>query len=326
MPSPRDPAGARTPSAGEAPAGEGDAPTTPATTPAARAAGARCPRCGQLPEPGVDPANCARCGTPRRVAGAAPASPAAPSPAARALQRTVAVPGGFLRGLEGAVRGAIFVTEHPLLWLWILVPLLINAATFGALVLFGWKTLAPLLPDFALQDWGWFDFARLAVAPVLDVLLGLVLVLASLIVTLLVSGVVNAPFYDLLSEKVESAALRRPDPGRPWAAFLGDMLHALGAALALALRQVAIMALLFLLSFTAVGAPLFVAAGFFFTGFALMDVTLARKRYTARQRMAWARRHWSLLMGLGLPVNLIPPLQPFGIVGATLLYLVLDKE
>jgi hypothetical protein len=32
------------------------------------------------------------------------------------------------------------------------------------------------------------------------------------------------------------------------------------------------------------------------------------------------------MLGLGLPVAIIPPLQPFGIVGATLLYLVDDGK
>jgi uncharacterized protein involved in cysteine biosynthesis len=137
----------------------------------------------------------------------------------------------------------------------------------------------------------------------------------------MVAGIVNAPFYDLLSEAVENLALGRKDPGRPWSAFLADSWFALAAALSLVWRQALVLAALWLLSFTAVGAPLFVAAGFYYTGFALIDVTLARKRYPARERRAWARRHGLALLGLGLPVAIIPPLQPFGIVGATLLYL-----
>lgn len=274
--------------------------------PAARVT-TRCWRCGEAPRPGHPPQPCARCGA---VTAGPPPAPA-PDPAA-----------AFARGLQACVQGASYVTHHPRLWLWILLPLLVNALTCSALILLGWSLLAPLLPDFAGQDWGWFDGLRAALEPTLRVLLLLVNALAALALTLLVAGVVNAPFYDVLSEKVESTVLRRPLPSAPLAVLLRDALAALAAALHLALRQAACLALFFVLSFTAVGAPLFVLANFWFTGFALVDVTLARKRYPARERLAWVRRHRAQVLGLGLPVAIIPPLQPFGIVGATLLYLV----
>jgi len=292
--------------------------------PAPQPAPLRCPRCGTPAEPGEVPAECARCGTPWPAPAPADGG-ARPSGLGAAVRRGAAAPLGVVAGLRAALHGVRFVARHPALWLWIVIPLLLNAVTFGALILLGWNALEPLRPDFAAQDWGWFNGLRAIVAPTLDVLMALLVGLASMLVTLMISGVINSPFYDLLSEQVESAALRRSDPGRPLSALLPDLFAALTAALLVALRQAAIMALLFLLSFTAVGAPLFVAAGFHFTGYALADVTLARKRYRASERRAWSRRHWAVLLGLGLPVNLLPPLQPFGIVGATLLYLALEQ-
>jgi len=218
------------------------------------------------------------------------------------------------------VRGAAFVGNNPILWTWIIIPLLVNAATCGALILLGYQLAEPWLPDFA-EPWAWFDGVRLVLLPVLRALVWIVAIVAALVVTLIVSGIINAPFYDLLSEKVENVALGVPDPGRPWSRIFSDSIFALRAALSIALRQTIVLALLFVFSFTAIGAPFFVLAGFYYTGFALLDVTLARKRYGASARVAWCRRHWTLSIGLGLPVNLIPPLQPFGIVGATLLYL-----
>lgn len=271
----------------------------------------RCWRCGELPAPGQPPQPCARCGA--RSSG----PPRAARPDAGAA---------FFLGLDGALRGANYVTNHPRLWPWILVPLLINAVTCSALVLLGWSLLSPLLPDFDGQHWGWADGLRAVLAPTLSVVLLAVTGLAALALTLMVAGVVNAPFLDVLSERVESEVLRRSPPARPLAAVLGDALAALSAALVLALRQAAFLSLFFLLSFTAVGAPLFVVADAWFAGFGLLDVTLARKRYPARERLAWARRHRAQVLGLGLPVAIIPPLQPFGVVGATLLYLVDDAK
>jgi uncharacterized protein involved in cysteine biosynthesis len=275
----------------------------PSAPPRDRATSTRCRRCGTLPE-GAVAESCRRCGS---------SAVAARAPRAR--------PPGPLAGLEGAVRGAAFVGNNPRLWTWIIIPLLINAATCGAFILLGYQLAEPWLPDLAAQDWGWFDGVRVVLLPVLQALIWMVAVVAALVVTLMVAGVINAPFYDLLSEKVENVALGVPDPGRPWSKIIEDSIFALRAALLIALRQAIVMLFLFVLSFTAIGAPLFVLAGFYYTGFALLDVTLARKRYDGRARIAWCRRHWALSIGLGLPVNIIPPLQPFGIVGATLLYL-----
>ncbi|MHC5211988.1 MAG: EI24 domain-containing protein [Planctomycetota bacterium] len=275
----------------------------------------RCWRCGSLPEAarverpasGEDIA-CHRCDADLRLSSL--------GKDAHAVN-----PVQFLQGVEGALRGAVFLGEHPRLWAWIVTPLLINTLLFSGFIVLALQGGQALMPDLATGDWGWFDWLRTALGPTLQVLLTIVAVLASLLVTLMVAGVVNAPFYDLLSEAVENIALDRKDPGRPWSAFFGDSLFAMAAALSLVWRQAFVLAVLWLFSFTAVGVPVFIAAGFYYTGFALIDVTLARKRYPAKSRRAWARRHAIALLGLGLPVAIIPPLQPFGIVGATLLYL-----
>jgi uncharacterized protein involved in cysteine biosynthesis len=228
---------------------------------------------------------------------------------------------GFTDGLRGALLGARLVGEHPRLWLWILVPLLVNAITFGGLVLAGWSVAHAMQTNLASASWGWFDGLREFLAPVVGVLLGLVSVLAALLVTLLASGIVNAPFYELLSEQVQRLVERRAEASRPWAVALADAWAAFLAALSLGLMQAAILSFLFLLSFTAVGAPLFALAGFFFTGFGLVDITLSRQRLAAPARRQWARRHARLLLGIGLPVSLVPPLAPFAVIGATLLCL-----
>ncbi len=244
-----------------------------------------------------------------------------PDPQPRAPRSRLAPASDLAAGLMGALRGIGFVRRHPRLWTWIVAPFLINLAAFLGLATLGWRVAHGLLPDLAAGDWGWADWLRVGLAPVLAVLMGLVAALAAALATLLVSGVVNAPFHDLLSEKVEALARGRPAPPRTWGQSWRDMRAALAAATALAVQQAAVMAVLFGFSFTAVGAPLFIAAGFFFTGFSLADVTLARQRLDAPARRAFARRRALLLLGLGLPVSLVPPLQPFGIVGATLLLL-----
>jgi len=247
---------------------------------------------------------------------------------------------GFLDGLAGPLAGVRLVREQPRLWTWIVVPLLVNVAAFAGLLLLGWHLTQALHEMLASASWGWLDGLREFLAPVLRVLLAIVSVLAALLVTLLLSGIVNAPFYDLLSEQAERVARRRAaaggrageadreaeEPERPWSATFADAAASVRAALSLALLQAGVLGVLFLLSFTAVGAPLFVLAGFFFAGFSLADITLARHRLDAPARRRWAGRHVDLLLGLGLPVSLLPPLAPFAVVGATLLCLRAGKD
>ena len=249
------------------------------------------------------------------------AAPHAPPPA---LPAVAPLTTQWALGLAGVPRGLRFVAVHPRLWTWIALPLLINLALCAGMIALGWTLVEPLLPDFA-GDWGWFDWLRISLGPALRVLLAFVAVGAAVLLTLMLAGVVNAPFYDLLSEKVEALALGHPVPERPWSKLLPDALFAIGAALALFWRQALVMAVLYLLSFTVVGVVLFVAGTLYYTGFALADVILARKHHRAAARRAFARRHALLLMGLGLPVMLFPPLQPFGIAGASLLLLRLPE-
>ena len=202
-----------------------------------------------------------------------------------------------------------------------LLPLVIDIAVFAALVVLAVSLADSASPGFAEPWWGWIDGLRGVVAWSTRNLLRVVAVAAAFFATLGAAGAINAPFHDLLSEKTEDRALSVPDPGRPWGLLLSDFGRAARAALLLLAVQAAVMVPLFVLSFTAVGAPFFAAAGAWFAGMGLTDIPLGRKRYGGRERIRWALRRWPLVMGLGIPVTLLPPLQPLAVIGATLLYL-----
>jgi len=268
------------------------------------ATGPRCRRCGEPPGEGPGTGPCARCGTPPGAADPTPGR--LPAPAAALL-----VP----------FRGAAFVARNPGLVLWVVLPLLVDLLVFAGLVALAVSLVDSASPAFADPWWGWIDWLRGVVAWSTRNLLRVVAVAAAFFATLGVAGAVNAPFHDLLSEKTEDRALAVRDPGRPWSRLLGDVLRATRAALLLLAVQAAVMVPLFVLSFTAVGAPLFAAAGAWFAGMGLADIPLGRKRYGGRERLRWALRRWPLVVGLGVPLTLLPPLQPLAVVGATLLYL-----
>lgn len=263
----------------------------------------RCWRCGCLPVDGSHPIPCPRCGN---QAAAPPLPDKLP---------------GFGAGVRAPIRGFLFVSRNPILWTWIIVPLLINVVIAAVFVTLGISYLDVIAPDIDGPWWAWIDWLRVGINAVVPWLVGVVVVLASLLATLLLSGLVNAPFYDLLSEKTENVYFDLDDPGRPWSKFVPDMIRSLQAAVSLLLRQLVVLSFLFLLSFTAIGAPLFVAAGMYYTGLGLFDITLGRKLYGGGQRAEWGRVHWDLVLGCGLIVNFVPVLAPIGIVGTTLTYL-----
>ncbi len=262
----------------------------------------RCWRCGFLPDEGVHPVPCPRCGN------------EAAAPPLKSLP-------GFTVGLRAPLRGFWFVVRNPRLWSWIVVPVLLNIALLAMFITIGISYLDVISPEIDGPWWAWVDWARTAINAVTPYLVGMLVVLASLLATVLFAGLVNAPFYDLLSEKTENVYFGIDDPGRPWRLFVPDMIRSLLAAVTLLVRQVTILSILFVLSFTAIGAPIFVAAGMFFTGLAMVDITLGRKLYTGSQRAEWGRVHWDLVLGLGVMVNFLPFIAPLGIVGATLTYL-----
>ncbi|MFT7461856.1 MAG: hypothetical protein ACI9EF_000190 [Pseudohongiellaceae bacterium] len=264
----------------------------------------RCWACGTALEA---PSRCPRCKTD------------APQPALR--KGSAAFLARLGKGAAAPFRGLGFLNAHPKLWSWIMAPLVLNTIIFvgGAWFLIG--HLSDWLPDFE-QPWpDWIDWVRSSTSWLLSAVMWAVGVLASFIVTLLLSGVVNSPFYDFLSEKVEAAHFGVTDPGRPLSALLGDIIRSLRASISLLLRWGLVMLLLFLLSFTAIGAPLFAIAGCYYLGLAQVDLTMARKLYPGGLRASWARRHFPLIVGLGIPVSILPLLAPFAIVGATLAFL-----
>jgi uncharacterized protein involved in cysteine biosynthesis len=262
--------------------------------------GARCNNCGTATE---HAAPCSRCAA---QPGAERPSPKLPA---------------FFRGLGRPFAGMRFLSEHRRLWSYVLAPLLLNTAIFVGILMLTVSHLGDWIPDMDVAWHPWLDWLRVSVGWLLEVVLYLVGLLAASLLTLLLAGVVNAPFYDVLSERVESAWFGNKDPGRPLRLLAIDILRSLRASLSLALRQALVMSLLFVLSFTAIGAVLFAIGGFYYAGLAQYDVTLARKLYPGSRRARWGRRHALLVLSSGIPLSLVPLLAPFGIVGSTLAFL-----
>ena len=263
----------------------------------------RCWRCGDLSTEDVHPIPCLRCGN----------NQASPS-----LQGH---PPGFFAGLLSPWNGFRFILSNPSLIPWILIPLFLNACLLVVLISAGISVAEDLSPQWTEAWPSWIDWIRPSLQWLLPRILMVISILAALLLATCLFGIINAPFYDLLASKTELIVFGpRPDEGSAQG-LVREMLRSIWIGLHLAFRQATVIGFLFLLSFFAVGLPFLFFAGVYFAGLGTIDFVLAFKNYSGDQRMAWGRRRWDFTLGLGAMIYVIPPLQPLGVVGATLAYL-----
>jgi uncharacterized protein involved in cysteine biosynthesis len=223
---------------------------------------------------------------------------------------------GLLPGLGSFLRGAAFAARRPALWPWILLPAAANAALLVLLLGCAW-TLAPdLVPTMDAPWHPALEWSREALRGGARLFARVVGALLALGLSLALVGVVNAPFYEVLSHRTERAAAGDAAAGD--AAPPSNLLRALRASLLLLAVEAAVLLPLALLALFTPLAPAVAVAGAWFCGLSLSDAALARRGLGGRARLRWARERWGLVLGLGLPVYLFPPGAPFGVVGAAL--------
>jgi CysZ protein len=230
----------------------------------------------------------------------------------------------FSRGFEYYLAGFKFISAHPRLLRYILIPLLISFLLFAGLVA-GSFFLIPHVLAFLDGEWiALLEWLRHVIYWLSAVLLGLLCILASFFATLFLSTVINSPFYDLLSEKVEEIYLGRPLEEK-WSLgrFVRSILIPLRESLKLALFEAVITLLLFAISLLSagLGTVLFALAGPYLASLTAFDFIMARKYYSLAEKRRFMRRHQPFAMGFGTPAYLLPFLTPFAVAGATLGFL-----
>lgn len=244
---------------------------------------------------------------------------------------------GFSSGLRYPFWGLRFVYfEHRALaryWIWPIVLTASMAAGVIALVAWQHDALFELLwppPDEGAR-FGWLVSAARALA---GFLLGLALAAAGLVASVLLGGLLAAPFNDALSEETERLLTGRPGPPFSLAAVFADIRRTLRLEAVKLLGYAAVMLPLFVASFVVpvVGQAAYGAFGFGFTAlyFALdyVDWPASRRGKGARERLAFARAHLGVMLGFGVGVWAflwIPVLNlffmPAAVAGGTKLFL-----
>ncbi|MBL8768109.1 MAG: EI24 domain-containing protein [Planctomycetes bacterium] len=230
--------------------------------------------------------------------------------------------GEFFAGVGIALRGTRLVLTSPGLLALAVVPLVLNAVVFVALV---WLVLANrdlLEPAFEGPWWPGFDWLRSVAAVAIQwfgVLFGLALAALS---TWVVYPIVAAPFLELLSEGVESLVVGQKDRRKLSLSYVVRfwILPILQAAV-LALFTAVLGFVFVVSSFSAVLAPFAFVGTLWLLAVTLCDMVIARKSFPAGERFTFVRAGLPTWLGLALPFVFVPFLLAFAVAGATLVEL-----
>jgi uncharacterized protein involved in cysteine biosynthesis len=222
---------------------------------------------------------------------------------------------GFLRGLWAPFRGAIFVAQHGL-WLYVLIPLLVNAGLITGTI---------FLAIHVVRDRLW---PAAAASPLATIGLWAVGGILGLVFFVILQPVVGAPFVDVLTEKVEVAVRG----GHPRVGLLvsawRSILHGL---LKLACYVAALALVLALTALTGIGGGILAVLSAVLLAYDGFDYPLARRGVGFGGKWRYLLLHPAQTLGycVGASLLYLVPLAfvvapSFAAVGATLAFLDTD--
>jgi len=234
---------------------------------------------------------------------------------------------GFSGGFTYPFSSFRFIRSHPVLYKFIIMPLLINLSVFSSVIYYGFNFFQnAILARIPQGDaWYWFLLNYFLVA--LGILLTLVLVFFSFAV---VGSLIASPFNDILSERTE-LLLRGEISEEPfsWALFIKDAARTLTTeSKKISLFILGMLLLLLLNLIPGIGSMLYSVLSFLWTVFFLIveynGYVFSRKRLTFAEQRRVILDRFSMMFGFGVGVFCIlaiPFLQflsiPLGVVGAT---------
>lgn len=264
----------------------------------------------------------------------------------RGATAVVTSPVGFLRGVTYVLRGMRFVyVQHPSLARYWVFPILITGASLAA-VFYGAGSyyddlggaVWSLFPESWNEATGWLGGLLRALRGLIEFLAGVLITLLGLVLVLVVSAVVAAPFNDALSEAVEHILTGETAPPFSLRRMVADVARTVRLELLKVMLYLAVVGPMFLASFVIPGVGQAVSlVGFALTaiylGIDYVDWPAARRDWSVRDRLGFARRHLPAVAGFGTGVWLLLfiPLvnllfMPAAVAGGTILFLSLPPE
>lgn len=215
----------------------------------------------------------------------------------------------FFEGVRDVWRGASFILVHPGLWLWALIPFILNILVFSALGWGLWHFAGDWLHSHLFASGGfWSNLLGWA----LSILIGLLFLLLLYFLFVPVASLIASPFNDVLSEKVERLYVGQSvDQGFSVKALVKSVTLGLHSSLRLTLVSLALLAAALLLNLLPppLGPALWTAASaaitIRFLSLQFTSYSMDRRFYTYQQRREFLRRNRARTIGLGSMAFLI---------------------
>lgn len=217
----------------------------------------------------------------------------------------------FLRGARDVLRGAGFLLSHPGLWIWALMPFVINAAVLIAMWLLANHWLWGVIKSHVVVGEGWW---WAALGWLLHGLAAVVMLIVGVVLFIPVATIIAGPFNDILSEKVERHYAGLEQEPMDWRATLRSTWIGLVSTVRLSLLTLGLIALTIPLHWVVgIGSLLAALASAAITiRFIALEYTsycMDRRSYDYRRRQDFLRRNRARTIGLGLAafaIMLIP--------------------
>ncbi len=246
----------------------------------------------------------------------------------------------FFLGISYNFKGLNYFFQNRSLWKYAIIPLVINIIALVALIslyliyfndLFflitkSLGTLDILSPNGFL--WHLLDALLWVLRFFLQIIFFLLSFVLIFVAVFILSSLLNAPFYEIMSEQV--LIMKNDLEDRPFKlkTFLSEFRHALKIELCKLAMFASLFFMIILFSWIPVIGPIFALIGFFFTSwvfaFGLSTYPMIIHKQSFKKMLNWASTNKSTLIGFGLP-STIPILGlliiHFQVIGGTLLYL-----
>jgi CysZ protein len=239
----------------------------------------------------------------------------------------------LLEGLFLPFRAAWFILKHHRLWLFIIVPAIINIGLFGG-ALYMFLTNADTIVDWIWMEpifENWPEWIRLGLWYLLLSVVCLLSFVAAYVFILLVAGIVASPFNDFLSDHAERRMLETDELPEREESIVWTILRSIGSSLFVLGSYCVVMAPILLLNLVpALGqvAATILGAGVssLFLTMEFTEAPLDRRGRGLRERFELIEGNRDIALGFGLGTSFlmwIPVFNlltvPFAVVGGTIL-------
>ncbi len=254
-------------------------------------------------------------------------------------------PLGFARGLSYVLRGMRFVYfQHPKLARYWVFPILVTGLALLA-VFYGagsyYDDLGGAVWSLFPESWneaaGWVGGLLRALRWLIELISGILITFLGLVLVLVLSSVVAAPFNDALSEAVEHILTGVAPPPFSFSRMVADIVRTIRLELLKVLVYLAVVAPMFLASFFVPGLGQLISLFAFaltavYLGIDYVDWPAARRNWSVGDRLTFTRRQLPAVAGFGTGVwvLLFIPLanlffMPAAVAGGTMLFLALQS-